>query len=109
MVHEAKARIQAAAPTAEAQPDAEPAVVVTPASAPVPPSAAPTARTSAELRRCAWANAMTVVAEEFTAGLKDLAPGERWKEMARIEALTIAADNLASGASLPPVPAMAAE
>jgi hypothetical protein len=52
---------------------------------------------------------MTRVAEEFTADLKDLPPAERWKEMARIEALSIAAADLASGAAPPPIGAMAAE
>jgi hypothetical protein len=104
MVNEAKARIQAAAQASEARPDAEPAPVAEPAAeaaqapASVPPSAA---RTSAQQRQAAWANAMTQVAEEFTDGLKDLPPGERWKEMARIEALTIAAADLASGAPAP--------
>ncbi len=101
MVQEAKARVQAAARAAETpQPDADPA--------PVPPSGAAAARTSAEQRQSAWADAMTTVAGEFTAGLQDLPPGERWKEMARIEALTIAATELASGTAPPPVPAMAA-
>ena len=107
MVQEAKARVQAAARAAETpQPDADPAPVAEPA--PVPPSGAPAARTSAQQRQSAWANAMTTVAGEFTAGLQDLPPGERWKEMARIEALTIAATELASGTAPPPVPAMAA-
>ncbi len=52
---------------------------------------------------------MTVVAAECTADLNDLPPEERWKEMARIEALTIAAADLASGAAPPPFPAAAAE
>jgi hypothetical protein len=117
MVNEAKARIHAAAQAAEkTQPDADPAPVTepaaeaTPAPAPVPSSAAaPSAGTADQQHRSAWANAMTQVAEEFTDGLKDLPPEERWKEMARIEALTIAAADLASGAPLPPIPAMAAE
>jgi hypothetical protein len=98
MVREDKARVQAEAPEAETQPDAEPA--------PVPPSAAaPAARPSGQ-QQAATAHAMTVVAEEFTAELKDHPPGERWKKMARIEALTVAG---ACGAAPPPVPAMAAE
>jgi len=80
------------------------------APAPVPPTAAaPAARTSAQQRQAGWARAMTSVAEEFTDGLKDLPPAERWKEMARIEALSMAAADLASGTALPPVPMMAAE
>jgi hypothetical protein len=114
MVNEAKARIQAAAQAAEAQPDAAPAPTTEPAAeaapAPVPASAAATAaRPSAHQHRSAWADAMTAVAEEFRAELKDLPPGERWKEMARIEALTIAAGDLAAGAAPPPLHAVAAE
>ena len=106
MVQEAKARIHAAAQPAEkAQPDAEPTAEATRDPAPLPPST----RTSEQQHRSAWANAMTQVAEECTAELKDLPPEERWKEMARIEALTIAAADLASGAPQPPIPAMAAE
>jgi hypothetical protein len=106
MVHEANARIRAAAAVAETQPDSEPAAE----AAPVPSAAAaPAPRTSAQQRQSAWADAMTVVAKEFTDGLKDLPPAERWKEMARIEALTIAAADIASGAAVPPMPAMAAE
>jgi hypothetical protein len=100
MVQEAKDRIQAAAPPRETQPEAAPAT-------PAPPSAA--TPSSAQQRQAAWANAMTRVAEEFTADLKDLPPAERWKEMARIEALSIAAADLASGAAPPPIGAMAAE
>jgi hypothetical protein len=101
MVQEAKARIEAAAPPPETQPDAEPAAPATPAS--------PSARTPDQQRQAAWANAMTQVAQEFTADLKDLPPEERWKEMARIEALTIAAADLASAAAPLPIGAMAAE
>jgi hypothetical protein len=97
MVREAKARIHASAPTPEGQPD--PAPVAVPASVATP----------AGQLKAAWATAMTAVAEEFTAGLNDLPPDERWKEMARIKALTTAAADLASGAAPPPVPAMAAE
>ena len=119
MVSEAKARIRAAAQAAEAQPDpapiAEPAAEATRAPASEPPSAAvpsaavPSAAvpSAAQQRRSAWADAMAVVAEELTAELKDLPPAERWKEMARIEALTIAAADLASGAAPPPFPGMA--
>jgi hypothetical protein len=115
MVQEAKARIQAAAaPAAEPQPLAEPAPVAEPVAEAAPAqmsasAAAPADRTPAQQRQAAWAHAMTMVAEEFTDGLKDLPPGERWKEMARIEALTIAAGDLASGAALPPIPAIAAD
>nr|WP_294548321.1 hypothetical protein [uncultured Rhodopila sp.] len=109
MVNEAKARIRAAAEAAEAQPDpapiAEPAAEATPAPASEPRSAA--VPSAAQQRRSAWADAMTVVAGELTADLKDLPPAERWKEMARIEALTIAAADLASGAAPPPFPGMA--
>jgi hypothetical protein len=108
MVDEANARIRAAAAQpAEAPPDAEPAET-TLAPAP-PPAATPPARTSAQQRQAAWAHAMTVVAAECVADLNDLPPEERWKEMARIEALTIAAADLASGAAPPPFPAAAAE
>jgi hypothetical protein len=106
MVQDAKARIQANAPAAKTQPKADPAPVAAPTP---PPAAAPVARTSEQQRRSAWANAMTVVAEEFTAGLKDLSPEERWKEMERIEALTNTAADLTSGAASPPIPAIAAE
>ncbi len=118
MVQEAKARIRAAAtPAAEIQPDADPALKAEPAAkaatALVPPAAeaapAPAARTPAQQRQSAWAQAMTMVAEEFTDGLKDLPPEERWKEMARIEALTIAAADLASGTATPVFPGMAAK
>jgi hypothetical protein len=50
------------------------------------------------------ADATTRLAGAFTAELKDLPPAERWKEMARIEAQTIAA-----GVAPPHVLAMAAE
>jgi hypothetical protein len=52
---------------------------------------------------------MAAVAGEFAAGLEDLPPEERWKEMARIKALTTAAGELSSGTAPPPLPAMAAE
>ncbi len=108
MIGEAKARMQAAASTAETLPDAEPAAVAAPA--PVPPSnPAPAARNPSAQRQSAWADAMTAVAEEFSAGLDDLPPDERWKEMARIKALTTAAADLTSGAAPPPFPAMAAK
>jgi hypothetical protein len=111
MVDEANARIRAsAAQPAETQPDAVPAAEATPAPAPVPATTAiPAARTSTQQRQSAWADAMTAVARESTDGLKDLPPAERWKEMARIEALTMAAADLASGTAPPPVLAMAAE
>jgi hypothetical protein len=99
MVEEAKARIRAAAaPAPQAQPQADP---VAPAE-PAPPAAV-------QQRRSAWADAMTAVAAEFTAELKHLPPGERCKEMARIEALTIAAAEIASGTAPLTFPAMAAE
>jgi acyl-homoserine lactone acylase PvdQ len=88
MVRDAKIRIHADRP-------AEPAAKTAPAAA------TPTARTADDQRRAAWAGAMTAVAEEFTAGLKDLPAGEQWKEMARIKALTTAAGDLAP----PPIPA----
>lgn len=126
MVQQAKARVQAATapaaeplpdpivPAAAPQPDAAP--LTSPAKeaapAPVPPAAkpapAPAAGTPAQQRQSAWAQAMTMVAEEFKDGLKDLPPEERWKEMARIEALTIAAADLASGTAKPVFPGMAA-
>ncbi len=112
MVSEAKARVRAATSAPGTPPDAEPApaaeAVEVPAAAPVPPSPA-TARTAAEARQAAWADAMTAVAGEFAAGLDDLSPDERWKELARIKALTTAAGELSSGATPPPSGAMAAE
>ena len=112
MVSEAKARVHAATSAAETQPHADPAPTPEPAAmaAPVsvPPSAA-TARTAEERLQAAWADAMAAVAGEFTAGLEDLPPEERWKEMARIKALTTAAGTLSSGAAPPPLPAMAAQ
>jgi hypothetical protein len=102
MVREAKARVQAANAYAAEPPKAEPPPAAKPA--PVPPSAAaPVARTAEQQHRAAWAKAMTDVAEEFTAGLKDLPPGERRKEMARIEAATMAAAELVSGTAPPPI------
>jgi hypothetical protein len=107
MVREATARIRAA--TAEAQPDpaptAEAAAQATQAPAPEPPSAA-ARQATAQQRQAAWADAITAVAEEFTDGLKDLPPGECWKEMARIAALTMAAGDPTSGDA---PPALAAE
>jgi len=112
MVSEAKARVHAATSAAETQPHADPAPTPEPAAmaapASVPPSAA-TARTAEERLQAAWADAMAAVAGEFTAGLEDLPPEERWKEMARIKALTTAAGTLSSGAAPPPLPAMAAQ
>jgi len=103
MVREAKARVQAAsAPAAKTQPDADPAPEPVPAAAPAP-------RTPAEHRQAAWAGAMAAVAAEFATGLKDVSPDERWKEIARIKALTTAAGDLASGTVPPPFPGMAAE
>ena len=103
MVREAKARVQAAsAPAAKTQPDADPAPEPVPAAAPAP-------RTPAEHRQAAWAGAMAAVAAEFATGLKDVSPDERWKEIARIKALTAAAGDLASGTVPPPFPGMAAE
>jgi hypothetical protein len=107
----AKARMHAAT---ETLPTATPATVAEPpvATAPAPetPSAsARAARSTAEQRRSAWADAMTAVAAEFAAGIDDLPPEERWKELARIKALTTAAGELTSGTALPPLPAMAAK
>jgi hypothetical protein len=115
MVREAKTRLHAASvPAAEPRPNAAPAPAAEPAAvaapAPVLPAAVtPAPRTAAAQRRAAWANAMTVVAEEFTAGLKDLAPEERRKEMARITALTTTAGDLVSRTASPPAAALAAE
>jgi len=101
MVREAKARIQAAkTPAAKAQPGAEQAAV----AAPVPDSASG-ARTDEEKHR---GGAMTSVAEESAAGLNDLPPEERWKEMARIKAATTAASDPVSGTFPPPIGAMLA-
>ena len=108
MVNEAKDRTRAG--TAEAQPDpapvAEPVAEATQAPAPEPASVAE--QSAAQQRRFARADAMTVIADEFTAELKDLPRGEHWKEIARIEPLTMAAGDLASGAAPPTVPEMAA-
>jgi len=105
MVCEAKARVQATkASEAETQPPAGPAPGAEPAAV-----AAPAARTADERHRPARADAMAAVAGEFAAGLEDLPPEERWKEMARIKALTTAAGELSSGTAPPPLPAMAAE
>nr|WP_294556846.1 hypothetical protein [uncultured Rhodopila sp.] len=122
MVQEAKARVQAAiapatAPVARAQPKAEPAPAAEPAkvaepvavAAAAPEAPAAATRTPAQQRQSAWAQAMTMVADEFTAGLKDLPQEERWKKMARIEALTVAAADLASGTARTAFPGMAAE
>ncbi len=110
MVSEAKARVRAATSAPGTQPDAEPAPVAeavgVPASKPVPLS--PAAVRTAKARQAAWADAMTAVAAEFAAGLDDLSPDERWKELARIKALTTAAGELSSGATPPPSGAMAA-
>jgi hypothetical protein len=109
MVSEAKARMRAATAVAETRPGAAP-VAEPAAAAPAPapqPAPIPAVQTAADRQQAAWANAMTAVAEEFTAGLKDLPAGEQWKEMARIKALTTAAGDLASGAS--PFPVAAAE
>ena len=109
MVCEAKARVRAAnAPATESPPNTEPAAVATPAQMP-PSAASPVARTAEEKHRAAWAKAMTDVAEEFAAGLKDLPPEERRREMARIQAATTAAGELVSGTAPPPLPAMVAE
>ncbi len=111
MVSEAKARVRAATSAAGMRLAAEPAPVAeaagVPASAPVAASA-PDARNATAQRQSAWADAMTAVAAEFSAGLDDLPPEERWQEMARIKALTTAAADLSDGAAAPPVPAMAA-
>jgi hypothetical protein len=98
MVREAKARVQTAK-AADPQPAAAPAAEPAPASA---------TRTPSQRHQSAWAEAMTAVAEEFSAGLADLPPDEQWKEMARIKALTTAAADLAAGAAPPPIPSIAA-
>ena len=114
MVNEAKARIQAAAQAPETQPEADPAPAAEPAAlatrAPSPVSAsaaAPAARTPAEQPPTEWPDAVTEVAEAFAAGLEDVPPEKQWQEMRRMMAMTAA--DIASGAALPPVPAMAAE
>ena len=114
MVNEAKVRIQAAAQAPETQPDpapaAEPAALATRAPSPAPTSAAaPAARTPAEQPPTEWPDAVTEVAEAFAAGLGDVPPEKQWQEMTRMMAMTAAAADIASGAALPPVPAMAAE
>jgi hypothetical protein len=112
MVHNAKARMQAAdAPAPGPRPNAGATAKPPVVAVPVPPSAAavPAAEPAQNPWRAAWADAMTVVAEEFTAGLKDLPPDERRREMARIQALTTTAGDLVSGTAPPPVPAIAAE
>jgi len=105
MVREAKARVQTTkAPEAATRPPAD----LAPAAEP-PAVTAPAGRTADERHRAAWANAMAAVAGEFTAGLEDLPPEERWKEMARIKFLTTAAGELSSGTAPAPLPAMAAQ
>jgi hypothetical protein len=79
MVREAKARIHAAA-----QPDAAP-----PAAA--PETTAAEQPTPADQPPAARADAITAVAEAFKTDLDGLPPEERWKEMARIMAMTAAA------------------
>jgi hypothetical protein len=98
MVQEAKDRIHAAARAATPQPEAAP-----PAEPDTVPTSAPT---SAQRHRSARPDAMAVAAGASTAEPKDLPPAERWQEMAKIEALTVAA---ADTAFPPPIPAMAAE
>jgi hypothetical protein len=110
MVRDAKGRLHPGAPEAQPAPAqaAEPAATAAPAPE-TPTAPAATARTPAERHQAAWADAMTAVAEEFTAGLKDLPEDEQKKEMIRIKALTTAAADMAPAAAPPPVPAMAAE
>lgn len=110
-VQEAKARTQPEPPPAKPEP-APPAATATPAQQPVPaartaapqpPPSAATTPTSAAQRRTAWADAMIVVAAECTAGLDTLPPAERAKELLRIQALSQAATDLASGTPPPPL------
>ncbi len=111
MIREAKATVRPSAPAREAHPNDDPApdTETPPVAAPaVPPAATPAPRTAAEQRQSAWSDAMTAVAEEFAADLEHLPPDERWKEMARIKALTTAAGDLTSGAAPSPFPGMAA-
>jgi hypothetical protein len=100
LVREAKARLHPVTAAPATPPSAEPAPATEPA--------APSAPARSPRHQAAWAGAMTAVAEEFAAGLKDLPRDEQWKELARIKALTTAAADLAPAAP-PPVPAMAAE
>ncbi len=110
MVREAKSRLHPDAQAPEARPNAAPAQAAEPPAPPAPSPATPSAtRTPAERQQAAWAGAMTAVAEEFTTGLKDLPQDERWKELARIKALTTAAADLSPAAAPPPEPALAAE
>jgi hypothetical protein len=102
MVREADARTRVAAPEPK-QPDAGTAPAVEPAAeataAPEQPtSPAPASPPPEDQHDAPRADAMTAVAEAFTADLNDLPPDEQWKEMARIMALTTAP---------PPIPAMA--
>jgi hypothetical protein len=112
-VAEATARLQADQPQPAPQPSPAPAHTPPPAATPTPANlpqttaATPITRTQNAEHQNAWANAMTNVAAEFQAGLKDLPPAERAREMLRINALTEVASNLASGATPPPVPANA--
>jgi predicted component of type VI protein secretion system len=73
------AQPQAAQPTAAQPPAAQPQAI------------RPTQQTTA------WADSMTRVAAEFAAGLPNLPPYERAKELARVEALTQTASALLSG------------
>ena len=110
MVREAKSRLHPDAQAAEARPSAAPAQAAEPPAPPAPAPAPPSApRPPAERQQAAWAGAMTAVAEEFTTGLKDLPQDERWKELARIKALTTAAADRSPAAAPPPEPALAAE
>jgi hypothetical protein len=101
MVRDAKTRVHAAcSPEPETAADAAP-----PAAAPAPDAAA---QIPMQPPRPAWPDAVTAVAEAFSAGVDGLPPEERWGEMARIMAMAAAAADLAAGAAPPPVPAMAA-
>jgi hypothetical protein len=53
--------------------------------------------------RTRWANSMSVVAAEYTAGMANMTPAQRKDAAMRASALTSCANDLLSGAELPPV------
>nr|WP_294553212.1 hypothetical protein [uncultured Rhodopila sp.] len=102
MVRDANARIQAAARAPE--PEQPPAATAPAAEPPAPAPATPPAPAAerpdpAGQPDAALSDAMTAVTRAFTADLNDVPPDERWKEMARIMALTKEAADMVSAAA----------
>jgi hypothetical protein len=95
----ATAPVPLAQPPAAAQRPAQPAPTQAATPSPTQPSAtsASPPRPGEQQRRTAWAQAMTSVAAEFTAGLDRLPPAERAKDMMHINLLTESASALVSG------------